>query len=677
MIEVFEYNGKRALETRQLWENGIIAERALAMRIQRAKGTSSFNVLQRSNRGIHAVIEYDSLSFDIRQKIEKLTIKPVVTEVETKTLLQQTIVENNAAHDFFEKYKQEQGKDWKPEKVTELYNNAKILTAMVTIIDDAQRKQDVLGPNRNKVSLAKLVEDLKMLNIMHSLPTSERNLRPLINKFRETGSAALLHGNEKNQNKRKVTPEILNLMLSVFCMKNKPYESWVKEDIDKFFVGEKDIVNMETGEVLNRFDYIDKNGELPSISESTCRYYINLPENQLLCQSIRNPNYFNGSLGTHYSFKLPEYSLSMVTFDDINLQYKTAEGKNVKAYLAYDVASGACIGVAISKKKDEALFLDCMRDTILTCNKYGLGLPMEPEVEHHICGNFKDTLLMSGFIFQNVRFCEPGNSKEKYAETCNRILKYQFHKRLIEDLESGRHYAKNLTNRTGDQKVWDEKREEYVAKEKIFTYEEVVANFMYVVEQYNNSPKPGAKETRIEYFKNHANPKAWAIDFAKLAPFIGDEEKTSICRFMYFSYKREKYILSNPAILGKLASNNYEIIAYKIGELPQVYIYQNDKLIDTCLKMEKPVRGTAEWTDKDTAAQTVQAKYIESLLKTNKERKNNLIKSKFTQLIDYSDIKPIEAEVVTETDELSEDYLLLAMNSQSEAQQRAANDFFN
>jgi hypothetical protein len=76
----------------------------------------------------------------------------------------------------------------------------------------------------------------------------------------------------------------------------------------------------------------------------------------------------------------------------------------------------------------------------------------------------------------------------------------------------------------------------------------------------------------------------------------------------------EKYQLSSPQIIKKLAPNNYEVDAYYLpnekNEIEAVYIYQNGLFICEC--QPKPTFNTAnlEWTDADKLGYENSMKYI-------------------------------------------------------------------
>lgn len=107
--------------------------------------------------------------------------------------------------------------------------------------------------------------------------------------------------------------------------------------------------------------------------------------------------------------------------------------------------------------------------------------------------------------------------------------------------------------------------------------------------------------------------------------FIGEHTETSIKQNAYLTVQYNQYRLSSPEIIGKLEPRNYKVDAYWLpdteGNITEVYVYQNGRLIDTCRKVERYNEATAEQTDADREAYTEQAKYVaqfDSMVKKNK-----------------------------------------------------------
>ena len=70
-----------------------------------------------------------------------------------------------------------------------------------------------------------------------------------------------------------------------------------------------------------------------------------------------------------------------------------------------------------------------MRNMFQTLDRNGMYIPAELEVEHHLVSDFADGLMQAGTVFPLIRWCNPGNSREKRAEHFNRAKKYGVEKR--------------------------------------------------------------------------------------------------------------------------------------------------------------------------------------------------------------------------------------------------------
>jgi len=327
-----------------------------------------------------------------------------------------------------------------------------------------------------------------------------------------------------------------------------------------------------------------------------------------------------------------------------------ANGNRVKAYYAYDVTSGCVIGASYSQSKTTDLFIDCLRDMFRFLDKKGFGMPMQAEVEHHLVNTYKDDMMKAGVLFPFVRWANAGNSQEKWAETGNRLKKYGYEKRYQDGI--GRWYAKNRANKTKVEKVFDEANNTY--KEKTYTYERLVADDMDMVEKYNNGLHPNQKKykdmTRMQVLEMCVNQNLAQIDRPLLTKFIGDSVDTTIRRNQYVQVQYAKYVLPSPDVLDNLASGNYGVKAYylknDLGEIDEVFLYQNEVFLCKAAKVETFNDANAEWGDQDAEAYTEQMKYISGFRKKIKDGKGSLGRIRMIDS-DFPDVIPIE--VVTES----------------------------
>jgi hypothetical protein len=279
-------------------------------------------------------------------------------------------------------------------------------------------------------------------------------------------------------------------------------------------------------------------------------------------------------------------------------------------------------------------------------------MPLEVEVEHHLVGLFKDDLMKAGVVFPFVRFCAPGNSQEKHAEQFNRQKKYGYEKRYQDGI--GRFYAKQEANQTGGERVYEDATNKYVIKEQTYSFEQLVADDLAMIEAYNNGQHRNQKmykdKTRLEVLHGNLNPDLAEINRAVLVRYIGDCTVTTIQRNMYCQVQYSDYMLPSPELLARLAPNNYTVQAYYMpgDTIERVYIYQNNEFICECARVQTFSTSQAETTDTDTAAMTTQAQYIAKFDKMVKGGRSNLAAVKSIKNLQQYEAVEVEAVPVRE-----------------------------
>jgi hypothetical protein len=514
-----------------------------------------------------------------------------------------------AAHTYGEKVKLEL-------HIRELYiYQASVLNTVLLMKNNRKQYLKALGCTSVDIwdSLSKDVNAFREVD--HQLPTTKDSLRYKATKYAKEGYSAIVSGKYGMQNALLVTDKVEGLIISLYCLPNKPYVEAVHEMYLEFLQGDIDVVNIKTGEIFERKAFY-KNNKPIEISVSTVWNIVNDPQNILIISKYRNGAYdFNHKRRPHVTRTPPVYSMSKITLDDRDIMHtKLHDGSKVMAYYAFDVMSGAMIGIAHSKSKNHDLYIDCIRSMFRFTTSKGLGVPMQMEVEQHLVSDFKDGLMKVGNVFPFVRWCNPTNSQEKGAEHFIGMKKYGVEKDNNQNV--GRHYSRRDSNRTTIQKIFDEQNDTY--KDAKSSFEQIVANELQEQIAYNNEPHSNKKkypgQTRLQVFLNNINPDLPKLDLAQLTRYIGNHTATSVRRNQYVQVQYEKYQLSSPQIIKKLAPNNYEVDAYYLpnekNEIESVYIYQNGLFVCEC--EPKPTFNTAnsEWTDADKLGYENATKYI-------------------------------------------------------------------
>lgn len=530
------------------------------------------------------------------------------------------------AREFYTRFRFDNGDALPPEHIQEYTVNASVIEAVMRAMEDAtfMRKAMKAGPV-NWGELAGAISYYQA-EFGHTLPVSSNRFKKRVNDFKANGYESLISRKFMNQNRRKVTYDIERLLLSIDAQPEQPFNTTVWEQYNMFVQGDLELYDPETGEVLNPADFTDKDGNPLVLSPATVANYLNNPKNKALRAKLHMSQWdFNNAYRPYHLRSIGEFSLSKVSLDDRDLPRPMKDGNRVKAYYAYDVVSSAVVGYAYNRYKTTELFLDCMRNMFQTLDRNGMYIPAELEVEHHLVSDFADGLMQAGTVFPLIRWCNPGNSREKRAEHKNREKKYGVEKRT--QVGIGRWWAKLEANRPKEEKVYDEKNNTY--KVKVYSYEELVADDIRAIQTFNAQPHPNQKRypgmSRWDVLCAHQNPNLAPWDKAVLYRFIGQHTETTIRQNTYCTVMYNQYGLPSPEIIEKLEPRNYKVDAYYLpdadGTINEVYIYQNGRYIATCKPVARYNENTAEQTEVDKAAYTEQSKYVAQFDKMMKDGK--------------------------------------------------------
>ena len=596
-------------------------------------------VRQGKGLGSYALIEIATMPLRFQERI-KLKYGDMKEDVIRNWLGSHYHIDAKA-RDFYTRFRFDNGDALPPEHIQEYTVNASVIEAVMRAMEDAtfMRKAMKAGPV-NWGELAGAISYYQA-EFGHTLPVSSNRFKKRVNDFKANGYESLISRKFMNQNRRKVTYDIERLLLSIDAQPEQPFNTTVWEQYNLFVQGELELYDPETGEVLNPSDFTDKDGNPLVLSPATVANYLNNPKNKALRAKLHMSQWdFNNAYRPYHLRSIGEFSLSKVSLDDRDLPRPMKDGNRVKAYYAYDVVSGAVVGYAYNRYKTGELFLDCMRNMFQTLDRNGMYIPAELEVEHHLVSDFADGLMQAGTVFPLIRWCNPGNSREKRAEHKNREKKYGVEKRT--QVGIGRWWAKLEANRPKEEKVYDEKNNTY--KVKTYGYEELVADDIRAIETFNAQPHPNQKRypgmSRWDVLCAHQNPNLAPWDKAVLYRFIGQHTETTIRQNTYCTVMYNQYGLPSPEIIEKLEPRNYKVDAYYLpdadGTINEVYIYQNGRYIATCKPVARYNENTAEQTEADKEAYTEQAKYVakfDKMMKDSKIKRVGILAKEETKLI--------------------------------------------
>lgn len=570
-------------------------------------------VRQGKGLGNYALIAVDSLPQRFKEKVELIFSN--AKQVQLEEWVKSNYVTDPVATAFFFS-KEKCGVELLPEKAQEYVTNASVINTCIKLYNRAGDCQRLFGGRYKWDEMTDAIEALRK-HFRHTLPSSVLRFRKKVNEYKANGYGSLISGKFGNQCARKVSYRTERLILSIAIQSYKPWNTDVLEQYNAFVTGEYDVFDYETGALYDPGDFTDKKGEPLVLSEATICNYLNKPKNKMLIQkATMSYTAFMHEVMPHMHRHHGEFSLSKVSFDDRDLPRKLKDTRiRPKAYYAYDVTSGCCIGYAYNRAKNVDLVVEMFRNMFRLLERQGWGCPAEVEVENHLMSQWRDSFLRAGVMFPFVRFCAPMNSQEKHAEQFNGAKKRSIEHR--NHVGIGRFYAKRHQYRTESKKVFDELNDTYVEKE-YYSWDELIADDIRDIYEYNHALHPNQKKykgmTRWDVLVANINPTLQPLDKATIARHVGEKVNTTIRRNSYCRVAGEDWWLSKPTVLELLSPNDYKVEAYYLtddeGKITDMFIYQGDMYIDRLDNLGTYNTARAEQTDDDKEIFVKQRKKI-------------------------------------------------------------------
>lgn len=577
--------------------------------------------------GRSAVVSYESIRADIKERIKEVLGSPQAHAGVVVSRFVDTIKKDIDAFRYFSE------KNLSREKVNRYTNDASILNAMITL-----ELKHISMNRRGNTHIREAISNSETINDLfpNALPWSEKRLKLKYDGYKHGSYENLLHGGVGNKNRRKVDDKLERLIVFLKSRPHKPYDNEVVRMYENWLLGEYELYDNETGELLfDRKDFI-KNDEFLTLTEQTVRNYVTKPANAAVIDKMTMTFHDFNNAQRPIAFRNNAImSNSKLTMDDFDLP-KCDQGFRPKAYGTFDIGSEALIGYSVSRKKDTALFEACMLNTMRFVHQNGLGMPAEVEVENHLVKEYFDVLQQ---MFTFMRICAPTNSREKRAERRIRAVKYENLKNEI--IGVGRHYLRGKANRVDINRVNDEDIE------TMHPYDEVVASFKVAVEKYNNALHhrqdlyPGM--SRMDVYLNNQNPnlKPYAPQVA--AHYFGHShyKPVNIYNNQYVKVANDCYMLPSPELMSYFANGKAYVnwLVEADGSVPEVYLYTNrngtvneqrdvtqEMYMCTCKRVERWTDAEIEKTDHDREVQLAQQKYASQFDKIVKEKQQDIRK---------------------------------------------------
>jgi len=207
-------------------------------------------------------------------------------------------------------------------------------------------------------------------------------------------------------------------------------------------------------------------------------------------------------------------------------------------------------------------------------------------------------------------------------------------------------------------------------KQKKFSFEQIVGMYKEMVAYWNNMPHSKDKsQTRFEYLQTNINPQCVELPNPMLAKAFGRKTVTNLRRNQYIQVQYEYYGLPSVEYLDMIKDKENLTVYWFEFENKEVYIYEGDRYICTCCKIEKYQSARVEQTEKDKELIEEQNKYVSAYDKRIEERKNGLMN---VEILKNNKIKDIikeeknyvyEEKKIEEFEIIDEDYKSKAKNN--------------
>jgi hypothetical protein len=643
---MFEYfNGILAIKAEALYSDlDILSKSNYGNYTKRKK----LKVLLPGHRGQQAHVEYSSLEKCGLADLVKAKLGYDPREIHKYNAITPLLKPDyNAEKHFFDYRYGDQGMTpLQPEVQIEYTYNAIVLNAISQIVTARMNVRKRLnGRNSLTAIIQEMHEAIKAIDRKvwkHTLIYDNyRSLERVYKEYRDFGYSSLIHKNYGNKHALKVTERIEKLLLGIYWMENKPYQTGVLDLYLMFLAGRQQIeyVDKKTGELikLNSADYFDDNGFPITLSESTINNGISRTwENTNASEKQRNSElWWTARRRPHNHRHAPVFSLSKLTMDDIAIPFKRKDGTRVWGYQIFDTQSTAVVGRAYSVDKNVNLLIESLKDFMYLCVRNGWGIPGQIECEQHLAntligkkqedGIFESDLLTAGTLFTNVTFCRGGMPRTKRAERFIEQKKYHHQAKRVGFLR--RPFARlesNILN--GD-----------IASLK-YKVKDIVKNEEKDINDYNNSLHPDQElypgKTRWEVFIENINPDLPQPQLPVLAYHIGEcNEKAEIHSSQYVDVAKTRFMLPGPSVMRMLSGTTVQAFYFPGENVNEVYIYQNKRYICTCQPLKKYNEAIIERTDEDLRIKNEHDKYVSQFDKITKERVKS-VPQLFTQPID-------------------------------------------
>lgn len=314
------------------------------------------NFIQKGGNGRKALIAFDTLPPDLKEKVIEKIGKP--TPEDKKSRVEAFYITDERAKLFYETYILEDGRNLDDPQIKEYTANASMLQAIEATVNETIITKMSRGGNKkpNWEAIAQTVASLKE-KLGHSLPENERRLREKIKDYKKGGYEVLIRKSRyMNKNAAKVDDIKKESVLQEFIANGR---------------------NLDNAQIRDIYNAIAKNMGWKSITSATVSKWRGKLK-RVTEPGRRGSKHYDNTISMQVKRTRPSAPLYYLTADgwvaELFYQKRNVNGKGdrVTTYhhrltvvVILDAFNNYPLGYAIGDKESPELIKDAMRNAII------------------------------------------------------------------------------------------------------------------------------------------------------------------------------------------------------------------------------------------------------------------------------------------------------------------------
>lgn len=520
------YNNILGVEASWLINEEIVSESNYKQLCSRKQ----FKKLSVGGNGRKALIEYDSMKQEIKNKIIALVGDP--TEKAKHITFSDYLKTDEFASQFFNSYTLENGENLPEKNIQEYTANASVLNAIDAVLASTMSKRKALGSKvKPWEKITTIVAELNSTKWPHSLPSNSRRLQDRYKLYMAESYESLIHRGFCHKNAEKINENAKSWVLARWSDRVKKctgYTQLLREynqmaiDQDwKQLKSDLSLKNFLQDPKIEPIWYGYRYGELKSKEKYSYQHSTTLP-------SMRDSLWYSDGTKLNYYY-----------------QDENGKPQTCQVYEVFDTYSEVFLGYHISKTED----------FIAQYHSFKMAIQISGKKPHEIKfdgqGGTKKLEAVSflGKISKIATKTAPYNGKSKTIENAFGRFQQQFLK------QDWFFTGMNITTRKLESKA---NMEFILANTKnLPTLEEVKKIYKQRREEWNSAPHPKTGVSRLEMYLNSQNPATPEVSIWDMIDM--------------FWITREKPVTANAyGISFKEKNVKYDFMVYDSNRLPDV-----------------------------------------------------------------------------------------------------------